>query len=90
VRSYGGLQDREWSRCELMLFQLRDLEFAGRRLVLGSTRKGEVMDARKVAAWFGQQFSGGMLACVYKRNSMHVLNLCVRHDVAVLDVGTTF
>jgi hypothetical protein len=49
-----------------------------------------MMDARKVAAWLGQQFSGRVLACVYERNSMHVLNLCVRHGVAVLDVGTTF
>ncbi len=29
MRSYGGLQDREWSGCELMLFELRDLKLAG-------------------------------------------------------------
>jgi hypothetical protein len=49
-----------------------------------------VMDVRKVAAWLGQQFSGGILASEYQWKVVYKLDLSVRHDVAVLDVDTTF
>jgi hypothetical protein len=52
--------------------------------------KGRGMHVRKVTAWLGQQFSGGVLASVHGGNGSSVLNFCVRHDVSVLDVGTTF
>lgn len=45
---------------------------------------------RKIAAWLCQQFSRCILASAEEGKSIHALNLCVRHDVAVLDVGTTF
>ena len=47
------------------------------------------MNEREVAAWLCQQFSGGKLVFVFEENLIHILDLCVRHDVAVLDVGTT-
>lgn len=49
-----------------------------------------MLDVREVATWLGQQFSGGMLASVYECMAVDILNLCVRHYLAVLDVGTTF
>jgi hypothetical protein len=48
------------------------------------------MDVRKVAAWLGQQFSGRILASGYQWKVVYKLNLSIRHDVAVLDVDTTF
>jgi hypothetical protein len=47
------------------------------------------MNEREVAAWLCQQFSRGMLVFVFEGNLIHILDLCVRHDVAVLDVGIT-
>ncbi len=48
------------------------------------------MDVRKVAAWLGQQFSGRILVSEYRWSVVYKLDLSVRHDVAVLDVNTTF
>lgn len=47
------------------------------------------MNEREVAAWLCQQFPRSMLVFVFEENLIHILDLCVRHDVAVLDVGTT-
>jgi len=49
-----------------------------------------VRHVREVAAWLGQQFSAGMLASICEGSSTYILNLCIRHDIADLDVGTTF
>jgi hypothetical protein len=73
-----------------MLLELRDLELAVEWLALSSRTRAVFEDIRKVAAWLGQQFSGGLLALEYQWKVRYKLDLSVRHDVAVLDVDTTF
>ena len=48
------------------------------------------MNEREVAAWLCQQFSRGMLVFVFEENLIHILDLCVRHDVAVLTLAQPF
>ncbi len=57
---------------------------------LANIRRPKVVNVREVAAWLCQQFPRDMLASVYKGNTLHILDLCVRHDVAVLGFDTTF
>jgi hypothetical protein len=49
-----------------MLLELRDLELAVEWLALSSRTRAVFEDVRKVAAWLGQQFSGGLLASEYQ------------------------
>ena len=73
-----------------MLLELRDLELTVEWLALSSRTRAVFEDVRKVAAWLGQQFSGELLASEYQWKVRYKLDLSVRHDVAVLDVDTTF
>lgn len=90
VRSYCSLKNRKRPGREFVLFELRDLKLATQRLVLSSGTRVEMGSIRKVAAWLCQQFSGCILASAREGESLHVLDLCVGHDVVVLDAGTTF
>ena len=67
-----------------MFFELCDLELAVYVSKPGARRSGKVKDVRELVTWLGQQFSGCMLAFVDQGKVVDILNLCVRHDVAVL------
>lgn len=68
-----------------MLLELGDLELAvGINISLELEDQGKVRNARELVAWLGQQFSSCRLAFVGRAGVVGILNLCVRHDVAVL------